>query len=101
MKTTAGVDVQVHPDRPWSGVSFQLPKDLGLTALGDPRLVGVHWFQYRDQAFTGRNDSECYQIGFVNVADAPYPEMVEAAREIARTMYVRRSSAKDVQREGK
>lgn len=70
-------------------------------ALEDPRLVGVHWFQYRDQAFTGRNDSECYQIGFVNVADAPYPEMVEAAREIARTMYVRRSSAKDVQKEGK
>ena len=59
--------------------------------LDNPRMVGAHWFQYRDQAFTGRSDSECYQIGFVTVVDRPYPEMVEAARAVARTMYARRA----------
>jgi len=60
--------------------------------IDDPRMVGAHWFQYRDQPFTGRFDGECYQIGFLNVADAPYPEMVAAAQELARTMYARRRS---------
>ena len=55
--------------------------------LADKRIVGAHWFQYRDQAFTGRFDAECYQIGFLNAADAPYPEMVEACRELARELY--------------
>ena len=43
-----------------------------------------------DQALTGRGDGENYQIGFVTVADAPYPELVQAARDIAATMYQRR-----------
>jgi len=60
--------------------------------IDDPRMVGAHWFQYRDQPFTGRFDGECYQIGFLDVADAPYPEMVAASQEIARTMYARRRS---------
>jgi len=64
------------------------------SVIDDHRLIGAHWFEYRDQPLTGRFDSECYQIGFVNVADVPYPEMVEAAREIARSMYERRSRNK-------
>ena len=43
-----------------------------------------------DQALTGRTDGENYQIGFVTVADAPYPELVQAARDVAATMYPRR-----------
>ena len=57
--------------------------------LADDRIVGAHWFQYRDQAFTGRNDGECFQIGFLNAADAPYPEMVEMSRTLARELYAR------------
>lgn len=56
-------------------------------ALKNPMWVGAHWFQYGDQAATGRGDGENYQIGFVDVCDTPYAETIEAAREIGRTMY--------------
>jgi hypothetical protein len=52
-----------------------------------PAFVGCHWFQYADQALTGRSDGENYNIGFVTVTDTPYPEMVAAAREINTTVY--------------
>lgn len=58
------------------------------------RFVGAHWFQWQDQALTGRGDEENYQIGFTTVTDAPYPEMVEAARDVARTMYQKRYGIK-------
>ena len=58
--------------------------------LDHPRYVGAHWFQWMDQPLTGRGDGENYQIGFVTVADAPYPELVRAARDTAATMYRRR-----------
>lgn len=58
--------------------------------LDHPRYVGTHWFQWMDQALTGRPDGENYQIGLVSVTDAPYQELVQAARDIAATMYERR-----------
>lgn len=58
--------------------------------LDHPRFVGTHWFQWRDQALTGRADGENFQIGFVSVTDAPYPELVQAAREVGAVMYSRR-----------
>jgi hypothetical protein len=62
-------------------------------ALKHPHIVGTHWFQYREQAVTGRNDGENYQIGFVDICDTPYPEIVEAARQIGEKMYRYRSAA--------
>ncbi len=59
-------------------------------ALQNPIWVGAHWFQYGDQAATGRGDGENYQIGFVDVCDTPYSETIEAARHIGRTMYALR-----------
>ena len=56
-------------------------------ALNNPQIVGTHWFQYGDQAYTGRNDGENYQIGFVDICDNPYPEMVRLARRIGYSMY--------------
>ncbi len=56
-------------------------------ALTNPQIVGTHWFQYGDQAFTGRGDGENYQIGFVDIVDNPYPEIVEAARKIGYQLY--------------
>jgi len=56
-------------------------------ALNNPQIVGTHWFQYSDQAATGRGDGENYQIGFVDVCDNPYPEIVNAARKIGYQMY--------------
>jgi hypothetical protein len=56
--------------------------------LKDPRFIGCHWFQYYDEPTTGRGfDGENYNVGLVDVADTPYPEMVDAIREVGYTMY--------------
>ncbi|MFQ6130636.1 MAG: hypothetical protein ACE5R4_01230, partial [Armatimonadota bacterium] len=52
-----------------------------------PAFVGCHWFQYLDQALTGRGDGENYNIGFLSVADRPHWELAEAARELNRQVY--------------
>ena len=56
-------------------------------ALKNPYVIGTHWFQYKDQATTGRGDGENYQIGFLDICDRPYPEIVEAAREVGYDLY--------------
>jgi hypothetical protein len=56
-------------------------------ALKHPHIVGAHWFQYGDQVVTGRFDGENYQIGFVDIVDRPYPEMVDASRSLGEYLY--------------
>ncbi|WP_228374431.1 beta-galactosidase [Demequina rhizosphaerae] len=59
--------------------------------IDNPYMVGGHWFQYVDSPITGRQiDGENYNIGFVSVTDRPYPEMVDAAREVNSELYDRR-----------
>lgn len=66
-----------------------------LSAADCPSLVGVAWFQYIDQAITGRClDGENYNIGFVNVIDQPYPELVDAARKVHSQIYNRHINSK-------
>lgn len=43
-------------------------------------FLGAHWFTWRDEPVLGRMDGENYNIGFVDVTDRPYPELVEAAK---------------------
>jgi hypothetical protein len=50
-------------------------------AAAHPALIGTHWFQWIDQPSTGRNDGENYNIGFLDVTDRPYSELVDAAKE--------------------
>jgi hypothetical protein len=50
-------------------------------AAAHPAVIGTHWFQWIDQPNTGRSDGENYNIGFVDVTDRPYPELVNAVRE--------------------
>ncbi|HPM87545.1 MAG TPA: hypothetical protein PKX27_06155 [Bacteroidales bacterium] len=50
-------------------------------AVAHPSLIGTHWFQWWDQPSTGRGDGENYNIGFIDVTDRPYKELVDAARE--------------------
>ena len=58
------------------------------SALEHPNFVGTHWFQYGEQATTGRGgDGENYQIGLVDVCDTPYPELIEVVKQIGATMY--------------
>ena len=56
-----------------------------------PAFVGCHWFQLIDEPITGRwFDGENYNIGFLDVTDTPYPEMVDAARKVHAEVYERR-----------
>ena len=45
-----------------------------------PWFVGAYWFEWRDEPVLGRMDGENYNIGFVDVADRAYTELVEAAK---------------------
>jgi len=56
-------------------------------ALRNPHIIGTHWFQYKDQPTTGRADGENYQIGFIDICDRPYPETIQACREVGYDMY--------------
>ena len=50
-------------------------------AAANPAIIGTHWFQWMDQPSTGRGDGENYNIGFVDVTDQPYNELVNASKE--------------------
>jgi hypothetical protein len=49
-------------------------------AAAHPEVIGTHWFQWIDEPVTGRFDGENYNIGFVDVTDRPYNELIAAAR---------------------
>ncbi len=49
-------------------------------AAAHPALIGTHWFQWIDQPNTGRGDGESGLIGFVDVTDRPYNDLVEASK---------------------
>ena len=61
------------------------------SGLRHPNIVGTHWFQFSDQATTGRFDGENYQIGLIDVCDMPYPETIEKIREVGYNMYTIRN----------
>ena len=44
-----------------------------------PGFLGAHWFAWGDEPVLGRMDGENYNIGFVDVTDRPYRELVEGA----------------------
>jgi agarase len=57
-----------------------------------PAFVGCGWFEYIDEPLTGRTyDGENYSIGLVDVTDTPYPELIEAARQVHADAYARRA----------
>jgi hypothetical protein len=67
-------------------------KDYLAGALRHPNFVGTHWFKYMDEPTTGRAlDEENYQIGFVDIADTPYAETIEALRDVGYGMYQTRA----------
>ncbi|KXI28825.1 agarase [Paraglaciecola hydrolytica] len=66
----------------------QMFADYMQSVIDNPYFVGAHWFQYMDSPITGRAyDGENYNVGFVNVTDTPYPEMVEAAKDVNSKIY--------------
>jgi agarase len=58
------------------------------SVVDNPYFVGAHWFQYLDSPATGRAwDGENYNIGFVTIADEPYVELIEAAKQFNANLY--------------
>ena len=43
-----------------------------------PEVLGVHWFQYYDYPVGGRQDSEDYNFGLVDIENRPYEELTAA-----------------------
>lgn len=56
-------------------------------AFARPELVGIHYFQWNDQPVYGRDDGENYNIGVVDIANQPYPELTAAMAETHARMY--------------
>jgi hypothetical protein len=56
-------------------------------AAAHPAFIGTGWFQWIDQPATGRGDGENYNIGFVDVSDRPYREMVDSLKATHRRLY--------------
>jgi len=52
-----------------------------------PFVIGCHWFQYIDEAITGRWDGERAGLGLVDVTDRPHRELVAALRAAGEAMY--------------
>ncbi|MDE3195268.1 MAG: hypothetical protein KGN84_02915, partial [Acidobacteriota bacterium] len=50
-------------------------------AAAHPAFVGAGWYIGVDESVSGRNDGENYNIGFLDVTDRPYKELVGAAIE--------------------
>jgi hypothetical protein len=50
-------------------------------------FLGAYWFQWRDEPVLGRMDGENYNIGFVDVNDRPYMELVEAAKATNKRLF--------------
>ncbi len=70
----------------------QMYRDYIHSVVDHPAFVGCAWFQYFDEPLTGRTyDGENYNIGFIDVTDSPYPEMVAAAKSVHAEAYARRN----------
>ena len=57
-------------------------------------LIGTGWFRWIDQNINGRTDGRNYNCGFIDVTDGPYPYMVDAAIETAKSLYEIHSGTK-------
>ncbi|MFV0590793.1 MAG: beta-galactosidase [Draconibacterium sp.] len=55
--------------------------------LARPELIGMHYFQWLDQPVFGRFDGENYNIGFMDICNTPYKELIDAAKLTHRRMY--------------
>jgi hypothetical protein len=49
-----------------------------------PAVVGMHWFQYYDEARGGRDDGEDYDFGLVDRNGRPYDQLVDALAAVNR-----------------
>ncbi len=80
---------------PSQAARAEMYRDYIHSVIDNPAFVGCAWFQYFDEPLVGRiYDGENYNIGFVDVTDTPYPEMVAAAKSVHAEAYTRRFGPK-------
>ncbi len=65
----------------------QMYQDYIQGALRNPYIIGAHWFQYIDEPNTGRFDGENYNVGFIDVCDNPFKEVIDKVKETTYSMY--------------
>ncbi len=82
-----GDELSVDPEERPRALTSYLGK-----AFRHPLMVGAHFFQYRDQPITGRADGEAVLRGFINTADTPHFDLVQANRTSAYELYESRSA---------
>jgi hypothetical protein len=75
--------VQVR-DQAQRGVAYRYYVE---NTLAMPAMIGTHWFQWNDEANTGRGDGENYNVGLIDVTDKPYVELIQAARETHKRLF--------------
>ncbi len=64
-------------DQPERGIAYRYYME---QAASLEWFLGAYWFAWRDEPVLGRQDGENYNIGFVDVTDRPYVELIEAAK---------------------
>jgi agarase len=53
-----------------------------------PYSLGCHWYQWADQNLTGRaSNGENQIVGFVDITDQPYDNLVQAVRDVSEKVY--------------
>ena len=62
-------------------------------------IVGMHWFQYYDYPLGGRQDSEDYNFGLVDIHDEPYEPLVTAFAETNRKLAAVHAAARPLPRQ--
>ncbi|RPD99116.1 beta-agarase [Aureibaculum marinum] len=83
------VGIKKAKDQAERGQMFQ---DYIQGALKHPNIVGAHWFQYIDEPNTGRFDGENYNVGFLDICDNPYEELIEKVKETTYSLYEYRTN---------
>jgi hypothetical protein len=86
---------------PWRGAIYsqeegerlKVIEDYLMDAYTHPKLVGAHFFQFRDQPLSGRPDGEATLRGFVNGADTPHFDLVQMNRRLAYDLYKTRQGS--------
>ncbi|MEM9253653.1 MAG: beta-agarase [Planctomycetota bacterium] len=71
----------------------ELYRDYVESALENPLIVGVHWFQYIDQSTAGRPDEENFNVGMVSVTDQPHRGLIQGVRDIGYRLYETRAES--------
>ena len=79
LPNTRGAVAASWPPRP----SGPPPSERYVTAaLGQPTLVGYHWFEHADQPAEGRPDGENSNYGIVTITDEVYADLTAAMTDV-------------------